>query len=224
MREIVLDTETTGLEPESGHRICEIAALELLNHVPTGRLFHRYVNPERPMQPEALAIHGLTEEFLAQHPRFEVIAEELLLFVANDRLVIHNAGFDIAFINAELARIGRAAMIIEFEDTLALARKRYPGAPARLDALCRRFAVDNSVRDKHGARRDCELLAAVYLELIGGRQPGLDLTASILTEGHGAILERPARPPRAFPPSAAELALHRAFLGKLKAPLWLVAG
>lgn len=221
MREIVLDTETTGLDPDEGHRIVEIAALELMNHVPTGRVFHRYVNPDRPMPQEAFAVHGLSDEFLAKHPRFEYIAEEMLTFLADDRLVIHNAGFDIRFINAELARLDRAALAVEFEDTLALARKRYPGAPASLDALCKRFDIDNSLRDKHGARLDCELLAAVYLELIGGRQPGLDLAASILGGEGGIALERIARPPRPFPPSEIERAAHAAFLAKLKAPIWL---
>jgi DNA polymerase III subunit epsilon len=222
MREIVIDTETTGLDPATGDRIVEIAAIELMNHVPTGRLFHRYVNPERPMPDGALAIHGLTDEFLAQHPPFAAVAEELLAFIARDRLVIHNAGFDLAFINAELARLERAPLAHDFEDTLALARKRYPGAPASLDALCKRFGIDNSAREKHGARLDSELLAAVYLELIGGRQPGLDLVAAVLiNDGGGPV--RPARPPRSFPPSADELARHAAFLRKFKAPIWLEA-
>ena len=221
MREIVLDTETTGLDPGDGHRIVEIAAIELMNHVPTGRAFHRYINPQRPMPEAALAVHGLTDEFLAKHPTFDHFADELLAFIAHDRLVIHNAEFDIRFIDAELARLGRPPLDRDFEDTLLMARKRYPGAPASLDALCKRFNVDNSLRDKHGARLDCELLAAVYLELIGGRQPGLDLAASALGGASGLAVERIARPPRDFPPSAEELAAHAVFLARLKAPLWL---
>jgi DNA polymerase III subunit epsilon len=222
MREIVLDTETTGLDPEDGHRVVEIAGLELMNHVPTGRLFHRYVNPRRAVPEAALAIHGLTDEFLAQHAGFEALVDDFLAFVATDRLVIHNAGFDLRFINAELARLGRPALSAPFEDTLALARKRYPGAPASLDALCKRFNIDNSARDRHGARLDCELLAAVYLELIGGRQPGFELAVANLAvgaDGAGAR-QRPARPPRRSEASAAELARHAGLLDKLKAPIW----
>ncbi len=224
MREIVLDTETTGLAPEAGHRVVEIAGIELVNHVPTGRVFHRYVNPERAMPEAALAIHGLGDAFLAQQPLFAAIADDLLAFIGHDRLVIHNAGFDLAFIDAELARLGREPLELEFEDTLALARRRFPGAPASLDALCKRFAVDNSAREKHGALLDCELLAAVYLELIGGRQPGLDLAAAVLGSGASGAVERLSRPPRRFEPSAAELARHLEFLTKLKAPIWLEAG
>ncbi|HWI27429.1 MAG TPA: DNA polymerase III subunit epsilon [Stellaceae bacterium] len=221
MREIVLDTETTGLDPADGHRIVEIACVELFNHVPTGRVFHRYVNPEREVAAEAVAVHGLTAEFLAQHPPFGAIAGELIAFLGEDRLVIHNAEFDLGFLNAELKRLNRPALACTFEDTLLLARKRFPGAQASLDALCRRFAIDLSQRTKHGARLDCELLAAVYLELVGGRQPGLDLAVAI---GGGRALdavERPARPPRPHAASAEELAAHAAFLAKLKEPIWL---
>ena len=221
MREIVFDTETTGLDPEQGDRLVEIGCIELINRFPTGNTFHRYINPERPMPEAALAVHGLSDEFLAKHPTFAHFADELLTFIADDRLVIHNAEFDIRFIDAELARLGRPPLDRDFEDTLLMARRRYPGAPASLDALCKRFNIDNSLRDKHGARLDCELLAAVYLELIGGRQPGLDLAALAQGGGMGQMVERIARPPRAFPPSAVELAAHAAFLAKLKAPLWL---
>jgi DNA polymerase-3 subunit epsilon len=221
VREIVVDTETTGLDPDDGHRIAEIAALELVNHVPTGRVFHCYVNPQRPMPESAREIHGLSDEFLAQHATFDVVADMFLEFIGGDRLIIHNAGFDIRFINAELALLGRPALSVAFEDTLTLARKRFPGAPASLDALCKRFAIDNSARDKHGARLDCELLASVYLELVGGREPAFDLAASRLGVTAGAIVERPVRPPRHFAPSAAELVRHAAFLLKLKAPIWL---
>jgi DNA polymerase-3 subunit epsilon len=221
MREIVLDTETTGLDPADGHRIVEIAALELINHVPSGRVFHRYVNPLRTMPAEAQAVHGLTEVFLAQHETFDAVADGFLDFIAGDRLVIHNAGFDIAFINAELAFLGKPPLAMECEDTLTLARKRFPGAPASLDALCKRFNVDNSARDKHGARLDCELLASVYLELIGGRQPGLELVASGVAIASGNAVDRQARVPRIFAVTLAELERHRAFLAKLKAPIWL---
>jgi DNA polymerase III subunit epsilon len=221
MREIVVDTETTGLDPEDGHRIVEIAALELVNHVPSGRIFHRYVNPQRPMPDAARAIHGLTDVFLAQHDTFDAVADGFLEFIGADRLVIHNAGFDIAFINAELVLLGKPVLAVPYEDTLVLARKRYPGAPASLDALCKRFAIDNSARDKHGARLDCELLASVYLELIGGRQPGLELVASRLGGAAGIAIERAVWPPCMFAATLAELERHRAFLVKLKAPIWL---
>ena len=220
MREIVLDTETTGLDPAEGHRIIELACIELFNHLPTGRIFHRYVNPERDIAADATAVHGITSEMVAQHPVFAVIADEFLAFIGSDRLVIHNAEFDLRFLNAELKRLGRAAIACEVEDTLLLARKRYPGAPASLDALCRRFAIDLTARSKHGARLDCELLASVYLELIGGRQPGLDLAVAIgATDALGA-LQRPARPPRPHAPSAEELVAHAALLATLRDPLW----
>jgi len=223
MREVVLDTETTGLDPASGHRIVEIACVELFNHMPTGRAFHRYVNPEREVAPEAVEVHGLTEEFLAEHPPFAAVADELLAFIGGDRLIIHNAEFDLAFVNAELARLGRTALGSDCEDTLLLARKRFPGAQANLDALCRRFAIDLSARSKHSAKLDSELLAAVYLELIGGRQPGLDLAVAVLGSGALDRIDRPARPPRPHAPSAEELAAHAVFLQKLKTPLWLAA-
>ena len=224
MREIVLDTETTGLDPAEGHRVIEIACVELFNHLPTGRVFHRYVNPERDVAAEATAVHGLTAEFLAEHPPFAAICDEFLAFIGSDRLIIHNAEFDLKFLNAELKRLDRAALCCECEDTLLLARKRYPGAQASLDALCRRFAIDLSARAKHSAKLDCELLAAVYLELIGGRQPGLDLAAAIAGAGALHTIERPARAPRPHAPSAEELAAHAALLAKLKAPLWLAPG
>lgn len=226
MREIVIDTETTGLDPLDGHRIVEVACLELLHHVPTGRKFHRYVNPERDMPADANAVHGLTAEFLAGYPPFAAIADELTAFVGGDRVVIHNAEFDLAFINAELARLGRAPLACPFVDTLAVARRRYPGAPASLDALCRRYAIDLSVRDKHGADIDCGLLAAVYLELLGGRQPGLDFAAVAIElavdqmSGSGHLPLRPARP---HAPTHEEWAAHQAMLAAIKAPLWLAA-
>lgn len=221
MRELVVDTETTGLDPGDGHRIVEIAAIELVNHVPTGRFFHRYVNPMRTVPEAARAVHGLSDVFLAQQETFDAVADPFLEFIGADRLVIHNAGFDIAFINAELAALGKPPLSVPYEDTLTLARKRFPGAPASLDALCKRFNIDNSAREKHGARLDCELLASVYLELIGGRQPGLELVSARLAVGPGGTVDRPVRPPRLFAATLAELERHRAFLAKLKAPIWL---
>ncbi len=218
MREIVLDTETTGLDPQAGHRIVEIACVELLHHVPTGREFHRYVNPGRDVPDDALLVHGLTAEFLASHPPFAAVSGGLLEFIGSDPLVIHNAEFDLAFLNMELARLERAPISCASVDTLALARQRYPGAPASLDALCRRFDIDLSGRTEHGARIDCNLLAAVYLELIGGRQPGLDFAAPAMA---GVAAVRIARAPRPHLPSAEELAAHQAMLGLLAAPLWL---
>jgi DNA polymerase-3 subunit epsilon len=224
MREIVIDTETTGLDPNDGHRIVEIACVELMHHVPTGRKFHRYLNPGRDMPEDALAVHGLTAEFLASQPAFEAIADEFAAFIADDRLVIHNAEFDLAFINAELARLGRPALACAFVDTLAVARRRFPGAPASLDALCRRFAIDLTAREKHGADIDCGLLAAVYVELLGGRQPGLDFAAAAVG-GTEIVLpqDRPPRPARPHAASIEELAAHQAMLAAVKAPLWLAA-
>jgi DNA polymerase-3 subunit epsilon len=221
MREIVLDTETTGLDPEDGHRIVEVAGVELMNHLPTGRVFHCFINPERSMPAEAEAVHGLTEEFLAPHPVFAAHADALIEFLGAARLVIHNAEFDIRFLNAELKRLARPPLALEVVDTLHLARRRFPGAPASLDALCRRFEIDLSARDKHNAKLDCELLAAVYLELIGGRQPGFDLAASVQQAAAArAALERPVRAPRPHAASEAELAAHAAFLAKIKEPIW----
>ncbi len=225
MREVVIDTETTGLDPQAGHRIVEIACVELVHHVPTGRRFHRYVNPGRDMPDDALAVHGLTTEFLAVHPPFDAIVEELAAFIAGDRLVIHNAEFDLAFINAELARLGHPPLACPFVDTLAVARRRFPGAPASLDALCRRFAIDRSERQLHGAEIDCELLAAVYIELLGGRQPGLDFVVGPSVEGLAEIeaVRGPMRLPRPHAPTQEELAAHQAMLAAITQPLWLAA-
>jgi DNA polymerase-3 subunit epsilon len=224
MREIVLDTETTGLDPDAGHRIVEIGCIELVNYMPTGRVFHRHVNPERDMPEDAYAVHGLSAEFLATHPPFAAHAEALLDFVGDGRLVIHNAEFDLKFINAELRRLGKEPLSCAVEDTLALARRRFPGAQASLDALCRRFAIDLSARTKHGALLDCELLAAVYLELIGGRQPGLDFIDDGAHAEGALAVARPIRPARPHAASADELAAHAAMLQLLKQPLWLAAG
>lgn len=219
MREIVLDTETTGLNPEAGDRIVEIGAIELLNHVPTGRTFHQYINPQRAMPQEAFEVHGLGDDFLADKPVFETIADAFLEFIGDAKLVIHNAAFDMKFLNAELACIGKPR-IPEGQaiDTLAIARRRFPGAQASLDALCRRFAIDNSARTLHGALLDSEILAEVYLELIGGRQPGLVLGA--IAENAGGAASEPWRPtPRPTPLrpliSTEEQAAHRAFVDKL---------
>ena len=224
MREIVIDTETTGLDPAAGHRVVEIACVELLNHVPTGRVFHALVDPERDVPEEAVAVHGITTEEVRGKPLFVSIATELLTFLGGDPLVAHNAEFDLNFLNAELRRCEKTPLEVPAVDTVTLARKRFPGAPASLDALCRRFGIDLSERVKHNARLDAELLARVYLELIGGRQPGLEFAAA--TRGidlAGAIARRPARPPRPHAPNAEELARHAAFLARLKMPLWLVA-
>ena len=177
MREIVLDTETTGLDPSTGDRIVEIGAVELLNHLPTGKTFHKYLNPERNMPEEAQAVHGLTEEFLKDKPVFSQIADDFLAFIKGSKLVIHNASFDMKFINAELALARKTTLPSDIAiDTLGIARKKFPGSPASLDALCRRFNIDNSARTLHGALLDSEILAEVYLELIGGRQPDFGLS------------------------------------------------
>ena len=176
MREIVLDTETTGLDPFSGHRVVEIGCIELINCIPTSASFHVYLNPERDMPAEAEAIHGLSTAFLADKPKFADIAEGLLEFLGDAKLIIHNAGFDISFLNAELDRLKRQAILRDrVVDTLALARRRHPGGPNRLDDLCTRYGIDNSRRTKHGALLDAELLAEVYAELIGGRQARFSL-------------------------------------------------
>jgi DNA polymerase-3 subunit epsilon len=221
MREVVLDTETTGLDPRQGHRIVEIACVELVHHVPTGRSFHRYVDPGRDIPEDARAVHGLDAEFLAGQSPFAAIVDELLAFIGSDRLVIHNAEFDLAFVNAEFARLGRPPLGVAYVDTLALARRRFPGAPASLDALCRRFAIDLSNREKHGAEIDCRLLAAVYVELLGGRQPGLDLA---LSEEAAAVSKRERHEPRPHVPTPDELAAHRAMLALITQPLWLAEG
>jgi DNA polymerase-3 subunit epsilon len=219
MREIVLDTETTGLDPESGDRIVEIGAVEILNHVPTGRVFHHYINPERAMPQEAFAIHGLSTSFLADKPVFAKIAQEFLDFVGDARLVIHNAAFDMKFINAELGWLKLPPIPwARAVDTLDMARRRFPGAQNSLDALCRRFDVDNSGREKHGALLDSELLAEVYLELMGGRQP--DLTLTVVHAGSAGVARSGwVVPPRPEPLperlSQAEAEAHAAFVAEL---------
>lgn len=216
MREVVLDTESTGLDPDDGHRIVEIGCIELLNHVPTGQTYHQYVNPGRPMPADAAAVHGLTDERLATEPPFEHIAGAFRDFIADSPLIIHNAAFDIRFINAEFRRIGFAPIPGDRAiDTLAIARQRFPGAQASLDALCRRYGIDTSVRALHGALLDAELLAKVYLELIGGRQTRLGLTAGEETEPVAATRSREYRPPRPHAADAEELDAHARLLDKL---------
>ncbi len=221
MREIVLDTETTGLDPSAGHRIVEIGCLELINHVPSGAIFQRYLNPERDMPSDAFDVHGLSEAFLADKPLFADVADGFIDFIADSPLVIHNARFDIGFVNAELDRLGRAGLdSARAIDTVELARRKHPGAPANLDALCRRFGIDNSDREKHGALLDAELLAEVYLELIGGRQPGLGLRRDEQPAATRAAAAPTARPPREHGPGAEELAAHTVFLESLDKPIW----
>jgi DNA polymerase-3 subunit epsilon len=187
VREIVLDTETTGLDPAEGHRIVEIGAVELFNHMPTGRTYHQYINPDRTMPKEAFEVHGLDDDFLRDKPRFRQIGPAFLGFLGDSRLIIHNASFDLKFLNAELNQAGLPRLLTERAiDTVQIARQKFPGSPASLDALCRRFGVDNSGREKHGALLDSEILAEVYLELIGGRQPGLVLAASTRRDPRGA--------------------------------------
>ncbi|MCB1400851.1 MAG: DNA polymerase III subunit epsilon [Rhodobacteraceae bacterium] len=221
MREIVLDTETTGFEPAEGHRIVEIGAVELLNHVPTGRTYHQYINPDRTMPKEAFEVHGLGDDFLADKPRFGQVGQAFLDFIGADaKLVIHNASFDMKFLNAELGWAGLSQIPNDRAiDTLLIARRKYPGSPASLDALCRRFGIDNSMREKHGALLDSEILAEVYLELIGGRQPDFGLSAG---HGHdagggGSDDWRPRPRPAPLPPriTEAEAESHAAFIATL---------
>ncbi len=179
MREIVLDTETTGLDPNDGHRVVEIGGIELWNRLPTGKVYHQYINPERKMPSEALAVHGLSDEFLQDQPVFSQVAQDIITFIGKSQLVIHNASFDIKFLNSEL-QLCNKGLIPKHQavDTLSMARKKFPGSPVSLDALCRRFNIDNSFRKLHGALLDSEILAEVYLELTGGRQPNLELAVT----------------------------------------------
>lgn len=219
MREVVLDTETTGLDPGSGHRIVEIGCVELINHMATGKHFHKYLNPERDIPEQASAIHGLTEEFLSAQPVFADIAEEFEAFIGDSTLVIHNAEFDLGFINAEREKISQPPIAPDRAiDTVSLARRKFPGAQANLDALCRRFKIDNSDRTLHGALKDARLLAEVYLELIGGRQQDLGLSAEERKIVEAA--EKNRRPPRPHAPTDAEQLAHAQFMEKLESPIW----
>lgn len=220
MREIVLDTETTGFDPETGDRIVEIGAVELIGHVPSGRTYHQYINPERAMPKDAFEVHGLGDDFLRDKPVFKSVAKDFLEFVADAKLVIHNAAFDMKFINAELRWLGLTPLPMERAvDTLEIARRRFPGSPSSLDALCRRFGIDNSARTLHGALLDSEILAEVYLELIGGRQPDLVLstgpTRKEATTNSGAWRPEPRMKPLSPRISEEEIAAHQAFVTKM---------
>lgn len=228
MREIVFDTETTGLEPLKGDRLVEIGAVELFNHLPTGRHYHVYINPERSMPDEAFRVHGLSTEFLADKPLFSAVVEEFLAFIEDATLIAHNANFDIGFLNAEFGRLGKPPIAPDrVIDTLALARRKHPKAANTLDALCSRYGIDTSSRTVHGGLVDSVLLADVYLELIGGRQPDLVLVPETVSEVNDAgglmIVAAPQqRPePRAFRVTAEEQAAHRAFIAKMgDSALW----
>src|SRR3984893_12811150 len=225
MREIILDTETTGLDPLRGDRLVEIGCVEIFNRMPTGQTFHRHINPERAMPAEAFAVHGLSTEFLADKPLFAHVVEEFLEFIADAPLVIHNASFDISFINAELDRIKRPPIARErLVDTLLLARRKHPGVSNRLDDLCSRYAIDNSRRTKHGALLDAELLAEVYIDLIGARQPQLSLAAETRDTragGYGEMPRRQREVPLAPRITEADRIAHRAFVATLgDKPIW----
>jgi DNA polymerase-3 subunit epsilon len=225
MREIVLDTETTGLDPLRGDRLVEIGCVEIFNRMPTGQTFHRHLNPERDMPAEAFAVHGLSSEFLADKPLFANVVEEFLGFIGDAPLVIHNASFDIGFINAELERIKRPSITRErLVDTLLLARRKHPGVSNKLDDLCSRYAIDNSRRTKHGALLDAELLAEVYIDLIGARQSQLILATEARGQrvgGNGDMPRRQREAPLAPRLTEADLTAHRAFVATLgDKPIW----
>ena len=224
MREIVLDTETTGLDPLRGDRLVEIGCVEIFNRMPTGQTFHRYINPERDMPEEAFAVHGLSGEFLADKPVFAQVVDEFIEFIGDAPLVIHNASFDVGFINAELGRLSRPAIVRErLVDTLLLARRKHPGVSNRLDDLCSRYAIDNSRRTKHGALLDAELLAEVYIDLIGARQSQLILTENIAARAHtaGDTPRRQRTVPLAPRLTEAEQIAHREFVATLgDKPIW----
>ncbi len=232
MREIVLDTETTGLDPYADHRLVEIGCIELINHMPTGRQYHQYINPQRPMPKEAFDVHGLGDEFLKEQPVFAEVADDFIEFIGDDSvLVIHNASFDMKFLNAELEWLNKPRIAMERAlDTVQMARKKFPGSPVSLDALCRRFKIDNSNRTLHGALLDSDLLAQVYLELLGGRQHGLSLDPNALNGdqddengGRRVLGPRGNRlEPRPHVISEEELTAHRAYIeAKIKDALWL---
>ena len=225
MREIIFDTETTGLDPQSGDRLVEIGCIEMVNRVTTGATFQAYFNPDRTMPAAAEAVHGLSDAFLADKPHFHEHAAELLEFMGDSPLVAHNAGFDFGFLNAELAICGRPPVDrARMVDTVALARIRHPGAKNSLDALCSRYGIDRSHRTLHGALLDAELLAQVYVELTGGRQIGLELAAdqaeALVSSVMVSETKRSFRPARAHGATEAELAAHAIFLESIKSPLW----
>ncbi|TCZ55237.1 DNA polymerase III subunit epsilon [Roseicella aquatilis] len=222
MRQLVLDTETTGLDPATGDRVIEIAAIEIVNLIPTGQAYHTLLDPERDVPEESTRVHGFTAEHLRGKPKFAEVVEEFLAFLGEDQIVAHNAPFDFGFLDAELVRAGRERLDrARMVDSLAVAKKRFPGMPNSLDALCRRLGVDNSMRTSHNALLDVKLLAQVYLELMGGKQPGLTLAQQVAAPvvNLGGLTRE--RRPRPIVPSAAELEAHAAFLGKVKDPLWL---
>lgn len=224
MREIVLDTETTGFDPAAGHRVVEIGCLELENHVATGNEYHVYLNPERDMPAEAEAVHGLSIEFLSDKALFADIAEEFVAFLGESVLIAHNAAFDLSFINAELKRAGHPVIPAERTiDTVKLARRKFPGAQASLDALCKRFQIDTSAREKHGALLDAQLLSHVYLELVGGREPGLALAAAEKNFEPTKTSSREPRKARSHSPSPEERAAHSAFMDTIKDAIWTKA-
>ncbi len=225
MREIVLDTETTGMDPEDGHKIIEIGCVALENHLPSGKTLQLYINPERKIPPEATAVHGITDDFVKDKPVFSQVFAEFLEFIGDAKLVIHNAEFDMKFINAELSQVGHQPIPwTHVIDTLGMARKKFPGSPANLDALCRRFDIDNTERTYHGALLDSELLAEVYLELLGGRQRGLTFANDKKggeEEGEsGQVVKRTFREPREHKADAEELAAHKDMVDKLDDALW----
>ncbi len=221
MREIVLDTETTGLSPKSGHKVVEIGCVEMVNQVATGETYHQYINPERDMPEEAFSIHGLSEDFLSKKPVFADIADAFLDFVGDARFVIHNAEFDMNFLNWELEALGLGPLAMDrATDTVSLARQKFPGAPASLDALCKRFQIDNSNRQLHGALLDARLLADVYLELIGGRQRGLSLGGQHVVAETETAAQKAGRPSRPHVASPEELAAHEAFKEKISDAVW----
>ncbi len=223
IREIVFDTETTGFDPAEGHRLVELGGVELINHIQTGRTFHTYLNPQRDVPADAARIHGLTTEFLKDKPLFTEKIDEFLEFIGDDTLVIHNAEFDMRFINHELKAAGiKPLSMTRVVDTLPMARQKYPGQPANLDALCRRFKIDNTSRTFHGALLDSQLLAEVYLEMIGGRQHGLGLgaTSAAASAQLNAKIKRQDRPYRQWTVSAEEQASHDGFVGGIKNSLW----
>jgi DNA polymerase-3 subunit epsilon len=222
MREIVFDTETTGFT-FGDDRMVEIGCVELVNRCETGRTFHAYFHPERTMPPGALAVHGLSDAFLSDKPLFHAVAEELIAFVGDAPLIAHNASFDFGFLNGELGRCGRDAICLSrMIDTLAIAKQRHPGAKLTLDALCSRYGIDRSHRVLHGALLDAQLLAQVYVELMGGRQIGLSLVSDLVVEEIASVNATPrvVRPARHFAPSEGELAAHAAFMTRVKNPIW----
>ena len=227
MREIVFDTETTGLSFPGGDRMVEIGCVELVNRCETGRTFHAYYHPERDMPEDAARVHGLRIEFLSKHPVFAAVAHELIEFIEDAPLVAHNATFDFSFLNGELTRCGRPPVAMtRMVDTLPIAQKRHPGAKHNLDALCSRFGIDRSHRVHHGALLDAQLLAQVYVELMGGRQIGLGLVSDVKAQAAPTVAPRarPVRPPRVFAVPEGERLRHRAFLQTVTAPLWGEAG